>query len=106
MIDYDRVIQQIRTILPTTFKAVAGGVSIESFSVTTNTDLPAAKTLLTLPALTSTAVTGPERSEPDPTAAHVALENVNCATLAAVLSERAIEPEAMRYAWLLCKNMA
>jgi hypothetical protein len=42
MIDYGAVVTQIRTVIPDTFKAVSGGVSVESLDVTANTGLPAA----------------------------------------------------------------
>jgi len=42
---------------------------------------------------------GPGMSAPDPTAVHVAFSKLNCATLAAVLSESAMDPAAIRVAW-------
>ena len=42
---------------------------------------------------------GPGMSAPDPTAAHVAFSKLNWATLAAVLSESAMDPAAIRVAW-------
>ena len=59
-------------------------------------DLPAAKTLLELALLTSNASTGPGISVLEPTGPQVALETLYKATFAGVLSERAIEPPAMR----------
>jgi len=41
---------------------------------------------------------GPGISAPDPTEAHVAFSKLNWATFAAVLSESAMEPAAMRVA--------
>jgi hypothetical protein len=64
--------------------------------------LPAAKTLLEFPLLTSTACTGPGISEPVPTANHVALGRLYWATLDTVLSGRVIEPAAMSISWLDC----
>ena len=57
---------------------------------------PAAKTLFTSPSLISTAVTGPGKSAPFPTAAQVLLVMEYVATLAWVLSASATEPAAMR----------
>jgi hypothetical protein len=59
----------------------------------TSTHLPAAKILLALPLSTSTAVTGP--GNPEPTAVQVAFEKTYFATFAAVLSDNAMEPDAM-----------
>jgi hypothetical protein len=42
VIDYGSVISQIRTVLPTTFGAVAGAASLESIELTSNPILPAA----------------------------------------------------------------
>jgi hypothetical protein len=56
---------------------------------------PAAKILLALPLSTSTAVTGPGISELEPTAVQLMFENVYDATFAAVLSDNAIDPDAM-----------
>ena len=59
-----------------------------------STDRPAAKILLAFPLSTSTAVTGPGRP-PEPMAVQLVLENVYWATFAAVLSDNAMEPDAM-----------
>lgn len=56
---------------------------------------PAANMLLAFLLSTSTAVTGPRISELEPIASQLVFANVYCATLATVLSDNAIEPEAI-----------
>lgn len=60
------------------------------------THLPAAKILLMLPPLTSMAVTGPGRSEPEPSADHVELPILYRMTLDGLLSDNAMEPAAIK----------
>lgn len=66
------------------------------------THFPAAKMLLEFAELTSSAVTGPGISAPDPTDAHDKFEKLNCATLASVLSESAMVPAATSNSSLSC----
>lgn len=61
---------------------------------------PAAKILLALPPLTSTAVTGPGISEPMPMAAQVELMRSNWATLTGAPAPIVSDPPTTKYSWL------
>lgn len=67
------------------------------------TYLPAAKMLLLLPLLTSTAVTGPGNEFELPITDHVWLAIVYIATLVKVPSAKAIEPEATTRSRVFCE---
>ena len=63
-------------------------------------DLPPAKMLLEFPSSTATAVTGPGRALEFPTADQVLFSIAYIATLDAVPSDSAIEPDANSSSWL------